>query len=394
MNFFLNRFLTNIPPTPQIHFGGKGYKSASAPNGLQNDTFEKRGVSSHEVSFTSKKGTGSTKKGDVLKELDNITCPYSGVKMIPNRHMDRIAAKLERCENITEDINTLQVYQNSMQKLEKRVFMCLKEYQQTHPYGTINDCLNELKPECLAKLKVDQLKVLDDVDKTSNRLDAPTALKIRAVTTKARKKILEDRADSIFKRKDLLVEIHDIMRDHPNQELVQVMWNKASKLPRSTKDFNAFVVKYSKRSDEETAARLLKPSVASIEHIRPSSPSEDEIEGGDDNLTNFMLASRDWNTGRSNKPLPEFIAKHPNIPKYSQMYINDIIKAIHKGLLEDCDWYPYVIKEKLYNESQGLIDLKLDRYKISREDALATAPEDVINIYNDLVEKNSLISSS
>lgn len=390
MNLFLNKFLSNTPmmQIPMLSRHRSSYSTGL--KGLDKDTFESN-TSAQDVNFTGKRGSGSTKKGDCLKELDNITCPYSGIKMITPKNMDRIEKKLAKCETLSERINTLEVYRTSMQKLEKQVFQVLKVYQMNNPNGTMNDCLQQLKPNCLTELRISQFQVLDEVDNISNKLGAKTSYEIRKVTTNARTKIIEDKQDSIFKRKDLLAELYDLTKDHPNQEVVKEMWNKANELPKSTKDFNAFVVKYANRSQQEIATRLLRPSKASIEHIRPANPDSMDVEAGENNLSNFMLASRDWNSGRSNRPLPEFIREHPAIPRYTQMYINDIIKAIHKGLLKDCDWYPYVIKEKLYNESQGLIDLNLDRYKIDKIKAFRHIPRDIANTYAKLLEENKKI---
>ena len=390
MNLFLNKFLSNTPVMQIPMLSRQGSLYSTGLQGLDKDTFEKT-CSTSDISFTGRRSNGSTKKGDCLKELDNITCPYSGVKMITSKNMDRIEAKLAKCSNIHERLEILEVYRPCMQKLEKSVYQVLKGYEISNPNGSINKCLQVLKPECLTELRLDELKVLDDVDKISNKLDSKTAYEIRKVTTDARKKIIEDKQDSIFKRKDLLVEIHDITKNHPNQEVVAEMWEQANKLPKSTNDFNAFVVKYANRQPQEIAARLLRPSVASIEHIRPANPNSRDIDVGDDNLTNFMLVSRDWNSGRSNTPLPEFVKSHPNVPKYSQRYMDDIIKAIHRGTLEDCDWYPYVIKEKLYNESQGLIDVNLNKYKIDFETAFTDAPQDVIDTYNELIKQNTIM---
>lgn len=388
MNLFLNKFLSNAPviQIPMLSKQGSPYFSKLQPQ--KNDTFEKTSLNA-DINFTGKRSSGSTKKGDCLKELDNITCPYSGIKMITSKNMDRIEKKLAKCVNIRERMEVLEVYRTSMQKLEKEVFQVLKGYEINNPDGSINECLQGLKRDCLTELRIDQFKVLDEVDKVSNKLDAKTAYEIRKVTTEARKKIIEDKQDSIFKRKDLLTEIYEITKEHPNQEVVADMWAKANKLPKSTNDFNAFVVKYANRSPQEIAARLLRPSVASIEHIRPANPDSMDIEVGANDLSNFMLVSRDWNSGRSNRPLPEFVREHPNIPKYTQRYIDDIIKAIHKGLLEDCDWYPYVIKEKLYNESNGMIDINLDRYKIDKDTAFENIPEDILETYKKLVRENA-----
>ena len=389
MNLFLNKLFFNIPNIQAPNNDNLRSRRAVGFKGLEKDVFQKSEV--HNISFTGNKSSGSTSKGDVLKELDNITCPYSGVKLISPKRMDRLERTLAKCSNIHERMEILEPYKNSMQELEKEVFTIFRGYEISNPGKTMNDCLNELKPDCLAELRMAELKVLDDVDLSANKFDAKTALKVRKITTKARQKIIEDKQDSIFKRKDLLVEIHDITKDYPDQTIVAEMWAKANKLPKSTNDFNAFVVKYANRSPQEIAARLLKPSLSTVEHIKPANRNTKDIEQGADDLTNFMVTARDWNSGRSNTPLPEFIKRHPNIPKYSQRYIEDIIRAIHKGKLKDCNWYPYVIKERLYNESQGLIDLNLDKYQIDIITALNSAPKDVIATYNNLLEEKKSI---
>lgn len=387
MNLFFNNFLSNIPSIPQAFNQKQGRSYATRTRGLDKDIFEK----TSNVSFTGRKGSGSTKKGEPLKELDNITCPYSGIKMITTKKMDKIERELGKCTNVQERIEVLRPYRHCMQELERDIYDIFLGYSINYPDKTMNDCLHELKPDCLAELRIEQFKVLDDVDTISNKLDAKTALKVREVTTNARKIILEDREDRIFKRKDILTEIHDVTKDYPDQKIIEEMWSKASKLPKSTNNFNAFVVKYADRSPQEIAAKMLRPSVASIEHIRPANPDSDDVEPGDNTMCNFMLAARDWNSGRSNTPLPEFIKRHPDIPKHSQKYIDDIIKAIHKGKLQDYDWYPYVIKEKLYNESEGLIDLKLDKYKIDFDQAFYNAPSEVFEIYDKLCKQNGVM---
>jgi len=379
MKLFFNRFLSTAQnvQSPQNR-QERAYSTAL--QGPDKDTFEK----SVNVSpaFKARGANGKTTAGDCLKELDNITCPYSGVKMISGRKMDRLESQLADCNSIGQRMDLLEQYRPCMQKLEREMFGIFKGYEMNHPDGSLNDCLQRMKPDCLAELRIEQLKVLDDVDNISNKMDAKTALKVRTVTTNARKIIVEDRQDQIFKRKDLLANLHGVTKNYHNQDLVSDMWKAANKLPKSTTDVNAFVVKYANRSPHEIAARLIRPSVASIEHITPASGR------GQNSLSNFMLVSRDWNSDRSSIPLPEYIKMHPDIPDNTQKYTNDIIKAIQKGKLVECDWYPYVLKEKLYNESQGMIDIDLSKYKISEEDAIKKAPENILNIYEDLKDQN------
>lgn len=394
MNLFLNKFLSNAP-TIHIPMLSR-HRSVYSTNlmGLDKDTFERTETTEVSSKRKSNRPANATKKGECLRKLENITCPYSGVKLITPEKMKEIEEQLSNCETLAGRMGILDGYHRSMQKLEKQVYQVLKCYQMQNPDGSINGCLQQLKPDCLAKLRCAEYKVLDGVEEISEELDEETSGKVKKIIDKARIKIAEDKQDSIFKRKDLLEEIHDITKDHPNQEVVKAMWKKAKELPKSTTNFDAFVVKYANRSPQEIALRLLKPSESSVEHISPITPDVEDAKPGENNLSNFMVAARDWNSGRNSRPLPEFIKEHPDIPRYSQMYINDIIKAIHKGQLKKCDWYPYVIKEKLYNESQGLIDLNIDRYKIDKIKAFRHIPRDIADTYTNLLEENKKIRAN
>ena len=52
-----------------------------------------------------------------------------------------------------------------------------------------------------------------------------------------------------------------------------------------------------------------------------------------------------------------------------QMYIEDIIREIHNGNLQGNETYPYKIKKKLFEESDGRIMISLSSYKYSEEEA-------------------------
>lgn len=378
MNLFLNKILSCMPAqiTPPQR-SDRGYSTAL--QGPSKDCFVKSEASS--PTFLGKSKGAKTKAGDCLKELDNITCPYSGVKMISGSKMDRLEVKLEHCNTIHERLDLLEKHKQCMQKLEKTMFNIFKGYAMNNPNGSLNECLQDMKPEALAMLRIEELKVLDAIDKISNKIEPKTALEVRRVTTNARKIILEDKQDQIFKRKDILTSLYNITKDYPDQEIIAEMWQTANRLPKSTTNIDAFIVKYANRDPHEIAARLLRPSVASIEHITPKSIKPDHT------LSNFMLASRDWNSDRSSTPLPEYIDEHPNIPRNCQRYADDIIKSIHNGRLQDCQWYPYMLKEKLYDESDGIIFISLSKYKVPEGEAFIDAPDDVVKKYNALKSK-------
>lgn len=376
MKLFITRFFQNNLIQSQAVQNKQSYLGSLNFKGLEQDTFEKT------ISSSKARGGSHTKAGDCLKELDNVTCPYSGVKMISYAKMEKIEKKLRYTKSLPESLEVLKPYKPCMQKLEKQIYMMLKDYAVLNPRSTANQCLQSHYPEALAKLKIEELKVLDNIDKISNKVEPKTALQIRTITTNARKRIIDDNTDQIFKRKDILSELDNLMYNYKNPELAAEIREVANKLPKSSTNINAFIVKYAKRDRQEILSRLLRPSTASIEHITPKSINPDHT------LSNFMLASRDWNSDRGSTSLPEYIKKHQNIPKYCQKYTNDIINSIHKKKLVETDWYPYMLKEKLYNESSGIINVSLSRYKLSEAQAFKNAPKELVEKYNLLKEEN------
>lgn len=161
---------------------------------------------------------------------------------------------------------------------------------------------------------------MDDVDALTRRLSPQTALKIRTKTTKCRQIIISNNKHDTFKRKTFLNSLEEIIPKENEREIFNDIKNKALFLPTSESSRNAFIVKYSKRNQIEITRRLFIASTGSIEHVTPAS------NGGLNTIGNFLLTSASGNRYRENMPLCEYIKRHPKIPKYMQIYIDDIIE--------------------------------------------------------------------
>lgn len=222
---------------------------------------------------------------------------------------------------------------------------------------------------CLMKLKLEEMEVLDDVDMLTRKLSPQTAMKAREKTTKCRQIILSDCKHDCFKRKTFLNSLEEIIPKENEREIFNNILNKALFLPTSESSRNAFVVKYSKRKQTEIARRLFIASTGSIEHVTPQSL------GGMNTIGNFLLTSASGNRYRENMPLVEYIKRHPKIPKYMQMYVDDIIREIHAGNMQGNETYPYKIKKKLMEESEGRIMISLSKYNYSEEEAAKAVEE-------------------
>lgn len=312
---------------------------------------------------------GKTSAGNPLRKLRNITCPYRGIKIIPSETIKPFEKGLSQCFTAKDGILLLSKFQNSMLPVEKSMFAIFNDFSLLNPDDNLKNCLQMIKTNCLTKLKLEEMEVLDDVDYLTRRLSPLTALKIRSKTTKCRQIILSNSKYDTFKRKTFLTSLEEIIPNKNEKEIFNDIKNKALFLPTSESSRNAFVVKYSKRHQTEIIRRIFIASTASIEHITPAS------QGGLNTIGNFILTSAGGNRYRENMPLTEYIKRFPDIPKFAQVYIDNIIEEIHRGNLKGNETYPYKIKKKLFEESDGRIFLSLSKYKYSEEEACLAVHE-------------------
>lgn len=299
---------------------------------------------------------GKTSAGKPLRKLKNITCPYRGTKIISTDTIKGFEKALAKCKTAKDAVELLSTYKSYMLPVEKSIYAIFKDFTRINPDDNLQNCLQMIKTNSLTKLKLEEMEVLDDVDRFTRRLSPQTALKIRAKTTRCRQIILSSSHDT-FKRKIFLSSLEEIIPKENEREIFSDIKNKALFLPTSESSRNAFIVKYSKRSQTEIVRRIFIASTGSIEHVTPAS------NGGLNTIGNFLLTTASGNRYRENMKLTEYIKRHPKIPQYMQMYIDDIIREIHAGNLPGNEDYPYKIKKKLYEESEGRIMISLSAYK-------------------------------
>lgn len=311
-----------------------------------------------ELSFKS-----TTSAGTPLRKLKHIIDPYFGTKMISGMELPKIEYQIEKCKNIKDIVKVLYPYRTYMQKIEKNIFKKIQQASKSEPEITIPQVLKRYYNEALIRLKLEEFNVLDDVDKISIQLSPQKALEVHHKTTRCRQVILDNKENETFKRKVLLSSLEEIKPANGEKKIFETLKDRAIYLPTSGTSENAFIVKYADRTQTEIAKRIMRASLATIEHVKPSSKS------GKNEIQNFLLVSESANSARSNMPLPKFIARFPIILKNCQKYIEQIMTIIRNGGLRGNETYPYKIKKTLFRESKGLIDLDLSNYKYSEAQA-------------------------
>lgn len=312
---------------------------------------------------------GTTSQGKPLKKLKNITCPYRGIEIISQDATKSFEKELTKVKTAFDAVHLLSKYKKHFLQTERELFSIFQNFVMLNPEDNLQNCLQMIKTNCLTKLKLEEFEVLDDVDVLSRKLSAKTAFKLRAKTTKCRQIILSDSSRDTFKRKEFLNSLEEIIPNENEKEIFSEIKNKALFLPTSESSKNAFVVKYSQRNQTEITRRLFIASTGSIEHIVPYS------EGGANSIGNFLLTCASGNRYRENMSLVNYIKRFNKIPQYCQKYIDDIIGVIHSGGLKGNEMYPYRIKDKLAEVSQGKIMISLSKYKYSKEEAAQASYE-------------------
>ncbi len=326
-----------------------------------------------EISFRA-----NTSNGNILKKLKEITCPYTGIKMLSGSTVTALEKRIEGFKSTERILKMLSKYTDYMQITEKKMYNIFSKYAEESPNKKLTDCLQELYNESLAKLKLEEFEVLDNVDDISKELSPETALQVRAKTTRCREVILANNKEDTFKRRIFLDSLNEIKPKNDNEKtILEKMKDQALYLPTSSSSKNAFIVKYASRGEKEIAKRILRASAGTIEHIKPDS------KGGENDIGNFILVSSLANSNRENMPLEKYIKRHPNIPQYCQQYVEEIMQEIYKGHLKGNETYPYKIKERLAKESNNKIQLDLSNYRYTYSEAI----EKESNYYKNLKTK-------
>ena len=259
---------------------------------LKTDTFEK---SSAILSFGSK---GIIFENNEFEKLfprsffrklaqEGLPCAYTGIRMIPRADVDSLI-KIQVLNKKSEvALKYLKPYKDSLydDSIEKRIFNYLENEAKKHPDMKLQDLLKLKYNSAEKSLVSQQAKILDQIILMSRKLPKADYLKIRKLAQISFEKILaqDPFPEERFRRKDFLYALKEL--DISDEKIKQAMIHKAEKLPQSSNSINAFIVKYSQpykfkinnegrisktaRDSEDLVLRLLRPSIATDEHIYP-----------------------------------------------------------------------------------------------------------------------------
>ena len=164
-----------------------------------------------------------------------------------------------------------------------------------------------------------------------------------------------------FRRKSFIYDLAKLIEDMPDENTKERLIGIAQKLPTSRQNLSAYILKCSTDTNDKIGYRLVWPSMATIEHIKPRSV------GGSDDLANLGIASAIENSDRKSTDFTVQLQLRPDTPKYTQKVIDKLIELYNNGVFEKLKLSPEYISgyaDTVYEQSQHLLKLNLSALKV------------------------------
>ncbi len=325
---------------------------------------------------------------NIYKTIENIAKEKPDAKV--GTYLDKIAEKTEvpnfmkklaerdltTKEYTQRIIEIISPYEEGLMPVEKALFKEIKIANAGETKKSLQDIMNDLRGLTIDILNKKQNKVIADIETTAHQeLRGATKGKVLDITRRAKELLKDDASSGQFKRKDFIKDIKRIKTSNTReQNVINNLVKIAEQTPNSEQDLGAFVAKYScklnknssleakQRSNEEIAQRLINPSIASVEHIRPQETYKNiriTHTVPKDNIANLSLAHRSCNSERDNLSLAQYIHQKPEVKSFIQKHVDFVSDAIKKGELTGMDDYPQQLKTAYEEGSHGAIKITL-----------------------------------
>ena len=322
---------------------------------------------------------------------EHLPCAYTGIEMISQKQFDELIQTKVLTGNSADVIKELKKFEKSLFPVENGIFNILKSLSEKYPEKNLQELLKLKYPIAEKKLIQQQAKTLNRINMVIRDLPKEEFLKIREIVQESFDKIFAPNPNpqDRFKRKALLYKLKT--QNLTNKKIQKQIIKLAEKLPNSETSVNSFIVKYSEpyriryenknpkqipQTSEEIALRLLRPSLATEEHIYPQAMYRAEelaARNGDETAKNLsklrvtILTSNYINEIKKDFLFDDFAPRVKyNINENIQKHINKLIKIdkdwLNHGKIEDAALltdYIMTLKEEFQRRSKIInIDIK------------------------------------
>ena len=262
-----------------------------------------------------------------LKTLLNyrIPCLCCGMEMIhPDVYMNLINQK-ELCGASSVAVKILEPYEFVMHPVERQVFNMFKSMSAKYPNKNFKELL-QMKKDVheLALVKI-QSVIFNKISFYRRILPKKVARSLRKLMIRTNDIIFDPAPHKPFSRRIFIHKLKLITKNLENEKLKNEILEIARRLPRSSDEVCAFVIKNARKRSEVIALNLIHPSVGTFEHLLPKC-----MKGMNYSL-NFAVECSYCNNSRHHYPISEQIEENPYMPQNAQLQVNKLIDLCKKG---------------------------------------------------------------
>ena len=288
-----------------------------------------------------------------LKNLLNyhIPCMCCGMEML---HPDIYTELLENpllSLNAPDVIKVLEPFENIMHPVERQVFNMFKSLAVKYPDKNFQQLLVMKKQvHELALVKI-QSSIFNKISFYRRILPKKTARALRKLIIKTNDIIFDPEPHKPFSRRIFIHKLKQIVSHIENARIKEEIITIARRLPRSSDEVCAFVVKNARKSPKIIALNLVHPSVGTFEHLLP------KCMRGQNNSLNFALECTYCNNSRHHYPIAVQIEENPYMPDNAQIHFEKLISLCKKNLCKK--EYVENLSITLNELSDGIIDVDI-----------------------------------
>ncbi len=312
-----------------------------------------------------------------IKHAYGIDCPCCGQPMLTHSQVD-LFAKRTKDKKGDELQNELLKKYEFYRPNEREIVDILVQDSKMNPEFSLSDIVSCESAGSLNGLEVVQKNIIEDMKTKTKDLSPDVREYLGVILDDALDAIDDSNDDVYFKRKDFISRIQNssLFLDAPDRRIIDSLVDEAETMPSSSTSKDAFFVKYSRRSNEEIARRLVLPALSTTEHIVPQS------RDGANDIENYIPLCGKCNSERGNTPYDRWFAMHPEMPVNLQKYIlqvSDMIENREFAGYQYYDTYVDDVIKTIYTETGGKLKLKTPeeyRAEIPPESSVQPPPSD------------------
>jgi len=312
---------------------------------------DKKFIKTENISFRCKEIPLTRKE---LKNMFNfhIPCLCCGLEMLhPDEYTKILDNHLFEGKAI-DVIKFLEQYEKIMHPVERQVFNMFKGMAPKYPDMDFQQLLL-MKKEVheLALVKI-QSNIFNKISFYRRILPKKTARAIRKLIIKTNDIIFDPEPHKPFSRRIFIHKLKQIVSHIENEKIREEIITIARRLPRSSDEVCAFVVKNARKKSEIIALNLIHPSVGTFEHLLP------KCLKGQNNSLNFALECTHCNNSRHHYPISVQIEENPYMPENAQIHFGKLMSLCKKGLCKN--EYVENLAKTLNELSDGIIKIELN----------------------------------